>query len=286
MLVHGFQLSRHDDTLRGAGKNNVIEVYLKMSLNKILKEQQTLNTNIGDFSYVKSLGEGGNSFVFLFKKGDQDFAIKFLKPSEESKLKRFKDEYFCAMQIATHENVVRAYHFDSVLVGDERYFIIVMRYYQGTLNSIGDVTSESDEVKGEKGWKLFCGLANALNHLHNNKIIHRDVKPQNIFFDEEIDKYVLGDLGIAHFSAEQFPKESRTKPSEKLANFSFSAPEQIDSKNPPRETYDIYSMGQVLQWYLTGALIRGLGRPQLSTLESPKKLQWLDSIIEKCLRLR
>lgn len=254
------------------------------SLNKLLKEQQVLNTDIGVFSYVKSLGEGGNSFVFLFKKENIHFAIKFLKPSEESKLKRFKDEYFCAMQIATHENVVQAYHFDYVLVSNEKYFIIIMKHYQNTLNDIGNIASEGEEVKGEKAWKLFSDLVKALHHLHKNKIIHRDVKPQNIFFDNEVDGYVLGDLGIAHFSDDKFSKESRTKPSERMANFSYSAPEQIDSKNPARETNDIYSLGQVLQWYLTGTLIRGLGRTRVFNLESPEELKWLDSIIERCLR--
>lgn len=243
-----------------------------------------LNTDIGDFTYVKSLGEGGNSFVFQFTKEDKNFAIKFLKPSDERKLKRFKDEYFCAMQIATHKNVVQAYHFDSVLVRDERYYVIIMKYYSKILSSLGNVASKDEEYKSQNCWKLFNELAQALRHLHGNSIIHRDVKPQNIFFDSELDGFVLGDLGIAHFSKEKFPKESRTKPSEKLANYSYSAPEQIDSKNPANETNDIYSLGQVLQWYLTGTTIRGLGRPRISNSESPDKLKWLDSIIERCIR--
>ena len=256
----------------------------EISLNQVLKQQQTLYTNIGTFSYIKSLGEGGNSYVFLFAKEDKNFAIKFLKPSDENKLKRFKDEYFCAMQIATHKNVVQAFHFDCISIDDENYFIIIMKSYEGTLNGIGNIEPHSEESKAKKGWKLFTDLASALQHLHKNKIIHRDVKPQNIFFDNLINEYVLGDLGIAHFSAEDFPKESRTKSAEKLANFSFSPPEQVDSKNPAREANDIYSLGQVLQWYLAGSIVRGLGRSRISTNQSPEKLIWLDSIIDISLR--
>lgn len=253
------------------------------SLNKILRELQVLNTDLGDFSYIGSLGEGGNSFVFHYRKGSKDFAIKLLKPSDDRKLARFKDEYFCAVQIETQKNVAQMYHFDLVEIQQETFFAIVMKHYQGTLHKQGTIQNESATIKAEKGWKLFSELATALHHLHKNNIIHRDIKPQNIFFDESIDQFVLGDLGIAHFAAESFPKESITKPAERLANYSFSAPEQIDSKNPAKPSNDIYSLGQVLQWYLTGTMIRGLGRTRLSDSESPEKLRWLDSIIDKCL---
>ena len=88
----------------------------KSSLNKSLKDQDSLQTDIGDFTYARSLGEGGNSFVFLFEKEGMSFAIKFLKPCEQDKIKRFKDEYFCAMQIPSHRNIAQAYHFDSVRI--------------------------------------------------------------------------------------------------------------------------------------------------------------------------
>jgi serine/threonine protein kinase len=256
----------------------------EISLNQLLKQQQTLHTNIGTFTYIKSLGEGGNSYVFLFAKEDKNFAIKFLKPNDDNKLKRFKDEFFCAMQISTHKNVAQAFHFDCISVNSENYFIIIMKSYEGTLNGIGNIEQDSQESKSVKGWKLFTELASALQHLHDNKIIHRDVKPHNIFFDNSINEYVLGDLGIAHFSAEDFPKESKTKPAERLANFSFSPPEQFNSKSPAREANDIYALGQVLQWFLAGSIVRGLGRSRISTNQSPKKLIWLDSIIDISLR--
>lgn len=256
----------------------------EISLNEKLKQIEVLNTDIGDFTYVNSLGEGGNSFVFQFTKGNKNFAVKFLKPADDRKLKRFKDEYFCAMQIATHKHLVQAYHFDSVLVQGENHFIIIMKCYDNALSALGNIASKTEEQKSESGWKLFKELIQALHHLHANSIIHRDLKPQNIFFDSEIDSYVLGDLGIAHFSKNKFAKESKTKPSEKLANYSYSAPEQINSKKPPHQTSDIYSLGQVLQWYLTGTTIRGLGRTRISNSKSPQKLQWLDSIIEKSIR--
>ncbi|MGR5359433.1 serine/threonine protein kinase [Vibrio mediterranei] len=254
-----------------------------MSLNKVLKSKQTIQTNIGNFDYVKSLGEGGNSFVFHFKKGSGDFAIKFLKKKEESKLSRFKDEYFCAAQISSHKNIARSYHFDKITLGDDDFCIIIMKYYDGTLKSEGSVSESGQDDKSSKAWKLFVCLANGLLHLHSNHIIHRDIKPENVFFDGESKEYVIGDLGIAHFCDDRFERESKTKPSERMANFGFSAPEQINSKEPVAASCDIYSLGQVLYWYLTGNTIRGLNMAPISSSGSPEELKYLEKIIRKCL---
>jgi serine/threonine protein kinase len=254
-----------------------------MNLIKILKIKKSIQTDIGNFEYVKILGEGGNSFVFHFKKGDVDFAIKFLKIAENSKLNRFKDEYFCAAQIPSHKNIAHSYHFDKIVLESDEYFIIIMKYYYGTLSSEGTINTASHDEKSEKAWKLFVCLANALLHLHSHKIIHRDLKPQNVFFDSTANEYVIGDLGIAHFSDDNFERESKTKPSERMANFGFSAPEQIDSKGAVQASCDIYSLGQVLYWYLTGNTIRGLEMNPVSSSDSPDELKHLNLIIKKCL---
>lgn len=111
-----------------------------MSLSKILNENKSIKIDIGEFHCLRCLGEGGNSFVFQFKKGKIDFAIKFLKSTEESKLKRFKDEYFCSTLIHSHENIARTYHFDKLILNDEERFIIIMKYYDGTLSSEGSIS--------------------------------------------------------------------------------------------------------------------------------------------------
>lgn len=255
-----------------------------MTLGQILSKNKSIQTDIGDFEYVKRLGEGGNSFVFHFKKGNANFAIKFLKTTEASKLNRFKDEFFCAAQIPSHKNIAQSYHFDKIDIEEQSYFVILMKYYDGTLSSEGFISdANDDDMKSEKAWKLFTCLARALDHLHFHKIIHRDLKPQNVFFDKAADEYVVGDLGIAHFSDDNFERESKTKPSERMANFGFSAPEQINSKGSVQASCDIYSLGQVIYWYLTGNTIRGLGMPPVANANSPDKLKHLDLIVKKCL---
>lgn len=254
------------------------------SLVQYFKKNPVLDTDIGAFEYVSDLGQGGNASVLKFKRGEHEFAIKFIPHGDEGKLRRFRDEFFCAAQIPTHKNIARSYHFDTRTLEDTAYSLIVMKAYDSTLSKRGPITDKAVPEQKEHAWRLFIDLFNGLHHLHSHHIIHRDVKPQNIFYDEKVEAFVIGDLGIAHFKFDAFAKEARTKPAERLANYLFSAPEQADSRAPVTEAADIYSLGQVMQWYLTGATVRGQGRTSFSEGPQQEKLSILDAFTRKALR--
>lgn len=257
---------------------------MTISLIQFFKQSPQLDTDVGSFTYVSSLGQGGNAYVLKFKRGEHEFAIKFIPHDKEGKLQRFRDEFFCAAQIPTHNNVVASYHFDTKKINEIDYSLIVMKAYDKTLNAIGHVANKEELEKNTLAWKLFIDLCKGISHLHSHHIIHRDIKPQNIFFDQKADSFVIGDLGIAHFKAEAFAKEADTKSSERLANFSFSAPEQVNSKNEITEAADIYSLGQVMQWYLTGTPVRGQGRTSFAGKTPQDKLSIIDEFTKKALR--
>lgn len=254
------------------------------SLVQYFKNNPLLEIDIGEFNYVSNLGQGGNASVLKFKRDDHEFAIKFIPHNEEKKIHRFRDEFFCAAQIPTHKNIANSYHFDTKTLNNIVYSLIVMKAYDSTLYKHGPITEKTLLEKKEYAWRLFLDLCHGLHHLHSHHIIHRDIKPQNIFYDEKNESFVIGDLGIAHFNVNIFAKEARTKPTERLANYLFSAPEQASSKTKVTEAADIYSLGQVMQWYLTGATVRGQGRISFSEISQQEKLSILDAFTSRALR--
>ncbi|ARL22909.1 hypothetical protein BOC48_07160 [Burkholderia pseudomallei] len=230
------------------------------------------------------MDQGGNAHVLKFMRGGHEFAIKFISHDDNKKLQRFRDEFFCAAQIPTNKNVVNCYHFDTKAIDGKDYSIIVMKFYQSNLNKVGDASSKSPEEQQKSGWKLFIDLCNGLHHLHRHHIIHRDIKPQNIFYDSGAETFVIGDLGIAHFKEEIFAKEAHTEKGERLANYLFSAPEQADSRNSITAAADIYSLGQILQWYFTGKTNRGLGRKRFASNSQEESASLIDAFVNKALR--
>ncbi len=120
-----------------------------------------------------------------------------------------------------------------------------------------------------------------LNVIHKNGIVHRDLKPENIFLNEE-NKIILGDFGIAWFDPQQHSKLAKTSKSERLANYLFSAPEQVTGPNKSSPTMDLYALGQIIQWLVTGKTHRGTGRQKLQ--EYDKSLASIDDIIDLLLQ--
>lgn len=259
-----------------------------MSLTEILKDKKEINTDLGRFSFIKNIGEGGNSEVFLFEKTtiehSQNFAIKFLKDNfSNSQLARFKDEYFCIQQIGDHPNIAKYYHLDKIEIDENNYYIIVMKYYETSLSKMGNVASLTDEnEKSKRLSKLFIDLCKGLKHLHSENIIHRDIKPQNIFWNAETENYVLGDMGISRFP-DNFVKEAETDKSERLANWSFSPKEHLNSKKPFKKNGDIYSLGQVLNWYMLNKVVGGTNRDRFANTDSSIVVKDIDKIVDKCV---
>ncbi len=255
-----------------------------MTLVEFFKSNPTLETDVGKFDFVRNIDQGGNASVLRFKRDEHPFAIKFIPHNNNGKIQRFRDEFFAASQIPTHKNIVRCYHFDTKTINGQEMSLIVMKLYESSLHALGNITTLNPLEREEKGWHLFMDLCAGLEHLHSHHIVHRDVKPQNIFYEASSNKFVIGDLGIAHFKDDVFAKEALTKPSDRLANYLFSAPEQADSRSEITPAADIYSLGQVMQWYYAGKTIRGLGRRSFATSAPTYHTSIIDTFVSKALQ--
>ena len=94
----------------------------------------------------------------------------------------------------------------------------------------------------EIGWQL----CSALQHLHNNGVVHRDLKPGNVYFTPD-GQVKLGDFGVAlDTSAAGLTEQGRT-----VGTWLYMSPEQVRGKKTDAKT-DLYSLGCVLHECLTG----------------------------------
>ena len=97
------------------------------------------------------------------------------------------------------------------------------------------------KIDDETVIKIGVDICTALELCQNNKIVHRDIKPQNIFVSEYGD-YKLGDFGIAKTI-------EKTSGGTKIGTYDFMAPEVFNIK-PYGHKADLYSLGIVLYWLL------------------------------------
>lgn len=121
-----------------------------------------------------------------------------------------------------------------------------------------------------------------MKDVHDKGIIHRDIKPENILLDEN-DDIVLTDFGIAYFDPEEYENTGHTVSKELLCNRKFSAPEQMEKDAVPKETMDIYAIGQIIQFVVTGKSHNGTERVNLGRIIEGDKISIIDKMVNKCL---
>ena len=172
-------------------------------------------------------------------------------------------------------------HYEEIVIQDEIVIpCIIMSLYSKNLKKY---RSEKGEIREDEYISLLELLFSTLEAIHNKGIIHRDIKPENILVDKDA-KFVLTDFGIAHYEDEAFPLNNKTKKDERLANIEFSAPEQISNQYEVTQASDIYSMAQIMYWFIFGSVNRGTGAEYISQKYNWEDAYIYDSIISKCLR--
>ena len=200
----------------------------------------------GRYEIRELIGVGGMANVYhCYDTIDaREVAIKILKDEfldNEDFIRRFKNESK-AIAVLNHPNIVRVY---DVSFGDMIQYI-VMEYIDGiTLKEYIDMQKVLD-------WKetvhLTTQILKALQHAHENGIVHRDIKPHNIMLLQD-GTIKVTDFGIARFSS----NATRTMTEQAIGSVHYIAPEQARGEKTDGKT-DIYSVGVMMYEMLTGTL--------------------------------
>ncbi len=200
---------------------------------------------IGRYEIRDELGEGGMGTVYLAYDPvlEREVAVKVLQPQlfvyDPNFALRFEHE---AKTVASleHSNIVSLYEFGQD--GEWLYFVMpLMR--GGTL---------SDRIAGgplslKETTSILERIGGALDKAHSRNIVHRDIKPGNILFDEDGDAF-LSDFGIVKV---ENSNALSTRTDQVFGTPHYMSPEQIDGEVLDGRS-DIYSLGVVLYEMLTG----------------------------------
>lgn len=200
----------------------------------------------GRYKILKLIGGGGMSNVYLAHDIilSRDVAIKILRydlSNEEELHRRFQREALSATSL-TNPNIVSIY--DVGEDGDMHY--IVMEYIKG--KTLKQYIQEFSPLSAARSVHIMKQLTSAIAHAHENGIIHRDIKPQNILMDEE------GNVKITDFGiATSLGATSFTQTNSVIGTVHYLSPEQARGGVATMKS-DIYALGIVFYELLTGEL--------------------------------
>jgi len=192
---------------------------------------------------LRLIGEGGMSRVYLAsREGDDDpLVVKLLRSevmTDRKVLERFMEEYELVERIQSRHVA----HIEGHGVSEDLAYL-VMEFFDG-----GDLSKRlgGKALVPEEALRIFRELMFALGDIHEQGILHRDLKPQNLMFRAD------GSLAIVDFGiAKHIDAVDRTTAGEVLGTPRYMSPEQVSGRALDLRT-DIYSAGVLLFQMLTG----------------------------------
>jgi alpha-tubulin suppressor-like RCC1 family protein len=201
----------------------------------------------GEYELLAELGRGGSAVVYRARDRllGRDGAIKVVRGRggvvDEEQIARLAREARMVAQLE-HPLIVRVHAVRPIADG----LALVMQWVPG--QTLKQRIAEEGPLPIAEAESVLHDIATALAFAHQHGVIHRDVKPENIFLDVQHRRALLSDFGIAH--SREF--ESRlTMDGTAIGTPAYMAPEQIDGATADARS-DVYSLGLVAWEMLTG----------------------------------
>ncbi len=200
-----------------------------------------------DYEFIGELGRGGSAVVYHARDRGlgRDVAIKVVHPRPQAPgddaVARLAREARTVAQLQ-HPNIVTVFAVRSLSGGG---LALVMQLVPG--QTLKALVQSGGPLPVDRCEHVLRDVASALAYAHARGIVHRDVKPENIFVDEQSGRALLSDFGIAR-SEEH---DSLTMTGTAIGTPFYMSPEQIDNVAIDGRS-DLYSLGLVAWEMLTG----------------------------------
>lgn len=223
-----------------------------------------------EYRITRELGRGGQAAVFLAEqlKLNRQVAIKVLTPgsiSGEGAIDRFRREAKLVASLK-HAHIVTVH---DVLQFEELH-LFVMQYLEG--RSLAAVIADQGQLSVAAVRSIAYQVGDALQYAHRRKVIHRDVKPANVLFDEE-GNAVVTDFGIA----KDVSAQASTETGPLMGTPAYLSPERCWGLPATWES-DQYALGILIYEMLAGRVPfagNSFEMMQAHTLQEPPPLRSL-----------
>ena len=205
-----------------------------------------IGQRLGQYGILSVLGQGGMSTVYRARQLSihRDVAIKVIEArvsQDDDFLKRFEQE---AQLIATlsHTHIVKVFDYGRQ---DTKIYLVMELLSGGTLNDM----LQKGPLPPDRVFRIVDQATSALDYAHQKGVVHRDLKPQNLLFDEA-GNVLLSDFGLAMLVNQT---SAMTQTGLTLGTPAYMSPEQW-THNSVDSRADIYAFGVTLYQMITGKL--------------------------------
>jgi class 3 adenylate cyclase len=201
----------------------------------------------GRYAVQRFLGEGARKRVFLARdqRLDREVALAIVKTEglDETSLARVRREAEAMGRLGDHPNVVTVFDVEE----EQGQVFIVSRYVPGGDLDARLSAAEQGRLPVAEALRIAADVARALQHAHERGVVHRDVKPGNVWLDAS-NTALLGDFGLAA----QSDQPRLTQEGTMLGTVAYMPPEQALGRAADARS-DLYALGATLYEMLAGA---------------------------------
>jgi serine/threonine protein kinase len=197
---------------------------------------------VGNYKILDIIGKGGMAKIYtaIQMPLNRVVVVKELSKSSNSEFRRrFKNEALITASLQ-HPNIVSVY--DYFAIGQTSY--LVMQYIDGF--SLADIIENEAPLHPVVAAIIAREICLAINHAHQNNVIHRDIKPTNVLISRD-GKLMISDFGVA----KDEKARDLTSVGTLIGTPCYMSPEQALGRRLSAQS-DIYSLGIVLYEILTG----------------------------------